>query len=96
MTFYITQKGRAYPMRTLKWDPSFHLKEETTLAIAWISFPSLTLNFFAEEAIFFLATAVRKPLQFDMATKNQTRPSYAIVKIEVDLLKEFAKRIKLV
>ncbi|KAH0658017.1 hypothetical protein KY289_026765 [Solanum tuberosum] len=31
----------------------------------------------------------------DMATKNQTRPSCARVKVEVDLLKEFPKRIKI-
>jgi len=30
-----------------------------------------------------------------MATKNQTRPSCARVKVEVDLLKEFPKRINI-
>ncbi|KAH0696199.1 hypothetical protein KY290_015827 [Solanum tuberosum] len=30
-----------------------------------------------------------------MATKNQTRPSCARVKVEVDLLREFPKRIKI-
>ncbi|WMV24739.1 hypothetical protein MTR67_018124 [Solanum verrucosum] len=67
--------------------------EETSTAIAWISFPSLPPNFFVEEAIFSLAAAVGKPLQVDLATKNQTRPSCARVKVEVDLLSEFPKRI---
>lgn len=51
--------------------------------------------FFGKEAIFSLARAVGKPLQVDMATKNQTRPSCARVKVEVDLLQEFPKRIKI-
>ncbi|KAH0639783.1 hypothetical protein KY285_036369 [Solanum tuberosum] len=65
----------------------------TSTAIAGISFPSLPPNFFVKEAVFSLATAVGKPLQVDLATKNQTRPSCAKVKVEVDLLREFPKRI---
>ncbi|KAG5624938.1 hypothetical protein H5410_010156 [Solanum commersonii] len=68
---------------------------ETTIAIAWISFPSLPPIFFGKEAVFSLAAAVGKPLQVDMATMNQTRPSCARVKVEVDLLREFPKRIKI-
>lgn len=64
----------------------FDPKEETTTAVAWISFPSLPPNFFGKEAIFSLAKVVGKSLQVDMATKNQTRPSCARVKVEVDLL----------
>ncbi|KAH0713421.1 hypothetical protein KY289_009380 [Solanum tuberosum] len=93
--FYIGQQNGTYPMRTLKWDPLFDPEEETSTAIAWISFPSLPPNFFGKETIFSLAVAVGKPLQVDMATKNQTRPSCARVKVEVDLLKEFPKRINI-
>ncbi|KAH0651620.1 hypothetical protein KY290_032943 [Solanum tuberosum] len=93
--FYITQNSWSFPMRTLKWDPLFNPEEETTTAIAWISFPSLPPNFFGEEAVFSLAAAVGKPLQVDLATKNKTRPSCARVKVEVNLLKEFPKRIKI-
>lgn len=80
-------------MRILKWDPLFDPEEETTTAIACISFPSLPSNFFGKEAIFSLAAAVGKPLQVDMATYNKTRPSCARVKVEVDLLGEFPKRV---
>ncbi|KAG5591557.1 hypothetical protein H5410_042071 [Solanum commersonii] len=93
--FYITSRGNSFPMRTFKWDPMFKAEAETTTAVAWISFPSLPPNFFGEEAIFSLASAVGKPLQVDLATRNQTRPSCARVKVEVDLLKEFPKRIKI-
>ncbi|KAH0665692.1 hypothetical protein KY285_026898 [Solanum tuberosum] len=93
--FYIEQQNWSYPMRTLKWDLLFDPEEETSTAIAWISFPSLPPNFFGKETIFSLAAAVDKPLQVDMATKNQTRPSCARVKVEVDLLKDFPKRINI-
>ncbi|WMV31015.1 hypothetical protein MTR67_024400 [Solanum verrucosum] len=93
--FYISQRNWSFPMRTLKWYPMFDPDEETTIAIAWISFPSLPPNFFGRETIFSLAAAVGKPLQVDMATRNQTRPSCARVKVEVDLLGEFPKRIKI-
>uniref|UniRef100_M1BH23 Non-LTR retroelement reverse transcriptase n=1 Tax=Solanum tuberosum TaxID=4113 RepID=M1BH23_SOLTU len=92
--FFITQNNWSFPMRTLKWD-TFNPEEETTTAIAWISFPSLPPIFFGKEAVFSLAAAVGKPLQVDMATRNQTRPSCARVKVEVDLLREFPKRIKI-
>lgn len=42
-----------------------------------------------------MATAVGKPLVIDKATNNQTRPSCARVKVEVDLLKELPKRIQI-
>ncbi|WMV42195.1 hypothetical protein MTR67_035580 [Solanum verrucosum] len=45
--------------------------------------------------MFSLASAVGKPLQVDLATQNKTRPSCARVKVEVDLLGEFPKRINL-
>ncbi|WMV15250.1 hypothetical protein MTR67_008635 [Solanum verrucosum] len=93
--FYLTQRQWSYPMRTLKWDPMFDPEEETTTAIAWISFPGLPPIFFVKEAIFSLAAAVGKPLQVDMATKNQTRPSCARVKVEVNLQGEFPKRINI-
>lgn len=42
-TFYITQKNWSFP---LKWDPMFNPEEETTTTITWISFPTLSPNFF--------------------------------------------------
>ncbi|WMV45111.1 hypothetical protein MTR67_038496 [Solanum verrucosum] len=93
--FYITQNNWSYPVRTLKWDPMFKPEKETTTAITWISFPSLPPIFFCKEAVFSVAAAVGKPLQVDMTTKNQIRPSCERVKVEVDLLKEFLKRIKI-
>lgn len=93
-TFYIMQLNVSYPMRTLKWDPMFNV-EETSIAIAWISFPSVPSNFFGKEAFFSLVVTVGKPFQVDMIIYNQIRPRCASVKVEVDLLSEFPKRIKI-
>ena len=41
------------------------------------------------------ALAVGKPLHVDLETNNKTRPSCARVKVDVNLLKEFLKRIKI-
>jgi len=40
-----------------------------------------------------MAKAVGKPLHVVMATISKSRPSFVKVKVEVDLLKEFLKRI---
>lgn len=80
-------------MRILKWDPLFDPKEETSIAIAWISLPALPPNFFGKETIFCLAAAVVKPLQVDMATNNKKRCSCARAKVEVDLLIELPKHV---
>ncbi|KAH0664979.1 hypothetical protein KY285_026185 [Solanum tuberosum] len=91
--FYIAYKNWNYPMRTLKWDPLFDPEEKTTTAIAWISLPSLPPIFFGKETIFSIATAIGKPLQVDLATNNKIRPSCARVKVEVDLMGDFPKRV---
>lgn len=61
--------------------------------IAWISFPAVPLNFFGKEVVFSFATAVDNPLHVDLATQNKTRPSCAKVKVKINLLGEFPKRI---
>ncbi|KAG5628412.1 hypothetical protein H5410_000129 [Solanum commersonii] len=48
-----------------------------------------------DEAIFSIAAAVGKPLTVDMATRNQTRPSCARVKIEVDLTAKLPQRVRI-
>ncbi|XP_060216902.1 uncharacterized protein LOC132644331 [Lycium barbarum] len=88
-------RNRYFPIRFLKWDPWFNPEEETTIAIAWISFPGLPTNLFDKESMFSLASAVGTPLIIDKGTHNRTRPSCARVKVEVDLLKELPKRIQI-
>lgn len=54
-------------MRTLMWDPMFDPKKETSIAIAWISFPSLPPDIFEKEVIFLL-DVVDKPLHIVLTT----------------------------
>ncbi|XP_060210327.1 stress response protein NST1-like [Lycium barbarum] len=93
--YYLKVHERHCQMRPLIWDPWFNPKEETSRAIAWISFTELPPNFFAREAVFSMATSVGKPLTVDLATANRTRPSCAKVKVEVDLLANLPKRINI-
>ncbi|WMV24325.1 hypothetical protein MTR67_017710 [Solanum verrucosum] len=94
--YYILAKDRySYPMRPLIYDAKFRVDEETTQAMAWISFPDLKPTFFVQEALFSIASVVGKPLQLDMATINKTRPSCARVKVQVDLLFNFPKHVEM-
>lgn len=72
----------------------FYPNKEISIAIDWISFPSLPQIFFGKEAMFSLATVVGKSLQVDLATQNKTRLSCVKVKVEVDLLGD-SKRINM-
>ncbi|KAH0713321.1 hypothetical protein KY289_009280 [Solanum tuberosum] len=51
--YYVKARNNYWQMRTLKWDPWFEPDVETTIGVAWISFPDPPPNFFANEAIFF-------------------------------------------
>ncbi|KAK4348318.1 hypothetical protein RND71_031073 [Anisodus tanguticus] len=91
----IKEKNQFHPMRTFKWETWFNPDEETSTAMAWISFLGLPPSFFGESTLFSLASAVGKPISIDAATRNKTRPSCAKVKVEVDLLKEHPKQIQI-
>lgn len=87
-SYYITAKNdRSYQMRPFIYDSKFKIEEETSQAIAWISFPNPLPTFFIKETLFTLTYAVGKPLKLDMVT-NKTRPSRARVKLQLDLLAE--------
>ncbi|WMV28843.1 hypothetical protein MTR67_022228 [Solanum verrucosum] len=93
--YYIIDKdGYAFQMRPLIYDTKFKPDEETTQAMAWISFPHLLPTFYGKEALFSLASAVGKPVQLDSATINKTRPSCARVKVQVDLLAELPEWVE--
>lgn len=84
----IAKDGIDNQMKTLIDDTNFKRGEETTQAMAWITFPNLLPTFFGKESIFSLATAIGKPIHLDMATINKTRPSCVRVKVQVDLAVE--------
>lgn len=87
--------GYHYQIRPLIYDSKFKIDEETPFALAWISFPNLLATFFVKECLCSIAAAVGTPLHLDMATINKTRPSCARVNVQVDLLADFTKKIRM-
>lgn len=55
----------------------------------------LPLNVFAKKALFSIASVVGKSLTVEMATKNQTRPSCTRVKVEVYLVANLPKKVRI-
>lgn len=83
-----SKDGYDYHMRPLIYDSKFKVNEEIPKALPCISFPNLLPTYFVNECLFSLASAVGKPLNFDMATINKTRPSCARLKVLIDLLEK--------
>ncbi|KAI0493470.1 hypothetical protein KFK09_023588 [Dendrobium nobile] len=75
-------------MRILKWMPFFDIKEESPIVPIWISFPDLRLHFFNSKVLHALGSIFGRPLQIDQATASRTRPSVAIILVEVDITKK--------
>lgn len=94
-TGYVKAKGDEFFFRTFPWTLGFNPKEETSMAVVWISFPGLPPNFFAKRSLLSIASAVGKSLAVDKATQDRTRPSAARVKVIIDLLDKHPKKIKL-
>lgn len=78
-------------MRPLIYDAKFKMKYETTQAMEWIYYPDLKPAFLVKESLFSLATAVGQLIQLDLATW----PNRARVKVQVDLLEELPKCVKI-
>ncbi|KAG5631408.1 hypothetical protein H5410_003125 [Solanum commersonii] len=91
----LLKDGYSYLMRTLIYDEKFNIDEETTQAMAWISFPDSKPTLFIKESIFSLANAFGKPLQLDSSTINKTISSCDRVKVQVDLLGDLPKFVEL-
>ncbi|KAH0650153.1 hypothetical protein KY284_030065 [Solanum tuberosum] len=90
--YYIGYKDvYSYRMRTLIYDARFQINEETTKALAWISFPNLLPTYFVKECLYSLASAVGEPVQNDLATINRTKPSCERAKVQVDLKSNLPK-----
>ncbi|KAH0717443.1 hypothetical protein KY285_013474 [Solanum tuberosum] len=94
--FYINcRDGYSYLMHTLIYDSRFKVSEETTMTMAWISFPNLFPTFFVKEVLLSIASAVGKSIDLDQATIKKTRPSCARVKVLVDLKGKFPNSVQM-
>lgn len=92
---YLKSKGDDYLCRTFPWTFGFNPKEETSMAVVWISLPGLPPNLFAKRSILSIASAVGKPLAIDKATQDRSRPSAARVKVILNLLDKHPEKITL-
>jgi hypothetical protein len=74
-------------MRILKWTPYFCTSEDPSIVLLWVMFEGLPLHFFNKIMLFALVSAVGKALMIDDAIATLTRPSLAMVGVEVDVSK---------
>ncbi|KAF3650767.1 hypothetical protein FXO38_16986 [Capsicum annuum] len=91
----MVKDGYAYEMQPLIYDSKFKSEEETTQAMAWISFTDLLPTFFGKKTLFSTANIVGKPIHLDNATINKIRPSCARVKIQVDLATNLPSNVEI-
>nr|XP_033515996.1 uncharacterized protein LOC104111582 isoform X2 [Nicotiana tomentosiformis] len=94
-TSYVKSNGGEFFFRTFPWTIGFNLREETSKAVVWISFPMLSPNLFAKKSLLSISSAVGKPLAVVKATHDRTRPSTARIKVLLDLLERHPKRVKI-
>ncbi|KAG5587532.1 hypothetical protein H5410_047966 [Solanum commersonii] len=81
--------------RVFSWSIGYNPKEETTLAVVWISLPNLSPDLFAKMPLLSIASAVGKPIAIDKTTQIKSRPSTGRVKVILDLMEKLSNRIRL-
>ncbi|KAG5607774.1 hypothetical protein H5410_029266 [Solanum commersonii] len=92
---YLLYNGEEHQCRVFPWSIGYNPKEETTLAVVWISLPNLSPDLFAKKSLLSIASAVGKPIAIDKATQIKSRPSTARVKVILDLMEKLPNCIRL-
>ncbi|CAI9099861.1 OLC1v1036743C1 [Oldenlandia corymbosa var. corymbosa] len=69
--------------------------EDPPVVPIWVSLCDLPIEYMQPEVIFSMATTIGQPLKVDTPTLNMTRPSAARFCVEVDLMKELPKSVKI-
>ncbi|KAG5610005.1 hypothetical protein H5410_021286 [Solanum commersonii] len=77
------------------WSIGYNPKEETTLAVVWISLPNLSPDLFTKKSLLSTASAVRKTITIDKATQIKSRPRIARVKVILYLMEKLPNRLRL-
>ncbi|KAL2235289.1 UNVERIFIED_CONTAM: hypothetical protein Sindi_1261100 [Sesamum indicum] len=68
---------QGFPMRILKWTPTFTPTQESSVVPIWVCFPELPADLFRKEALFSVASMIGSPLQIDALTLNKSKLSQA-------------------
>ncbi|KAH0697025.1 hypothetical protein KY290_014455 [Solanum tuberosum] len=92
---YLLYNGEEHQCRVFPWSIGYNPKEETTLAVVWISLPNLSPDLFAKKSLLSIASVVGKPIAIDKATQIKSRPSMVRVKVILDLMEKLPNRIRL-
>ncbi|KAG5626546.1 hypothetical protein H5410_011764 [Solanum commersonii] len=88
-------RGEQHLYRVFPWTIDFNSREETSMAVVWISLPRLSPDLFAKRSLLSMVSAVGRPIVIGKATQDKTRPSTARVKVILDLMDKLPKRIRL-
>ncbi|KAG0475756.1 hypothetical protein HPP92_015442 [Vanilla planifolia] len=86
---------RDFPMRLLKWSPSFRFDAEPSQVPVWVAFEQLPVHLFNKASLFSIAATLGKPLKVDTATAAMSRPNVAKVCVELDLASQLPDRIRI-
>lgn len=73
-------------MRVLKWTPDFNSAIESPLAPVWVRLPKLPYCLFHKAALVEIVNSIGKPLKVDHETEVQSRPAYARICVEMNVL----------
>ncbi|KAK4730979.1 hypothetical protein R3W88_023967 [Solanum pinnatisectum] len=92
---YLLYNGEEHQCRVFPWSIGYNPKEETMLAVVWISLPNLSPDLFAKKSLLSIASAIRKPIAIDKATQIKSRPRTERIKVILDLMEKFPNRIRL-
>lgn len=76
----------SFSMRIFRWSPDFRSDIESSVVPLWVSLPILPLFLFNKQCLFSICCTIGTPLTIDIANAEITRPSYANICIQVDLL----------
>ncbi|PKA62356.1 hypothetical protein AXF42_Ash009240 [Apostasia shenzhenica] len=74
-----------------KWESGFRTRYESPLALIWIAFSGLPIEFWGGLKSF--ASVFGKPIQLDKVTSDLTRPFVARVLVEFDARKSYPDEI---
>lgn len=79
-----------------RWSPDFDPTEaKITTTMAWIRFPTIALEYYAEAVILEVAKVFGRPIKVDSTTATVSRARFARVCVEVDLEKPLLSKFRL-
>ncbi|KZV48036.1 hypothetical protein F511_21457, partial [Dorcoceras hygrometricum] len=83
----------ALAIRLSKWTPEFKLEAESPIAPVWIRFPELPVHLYNKKGLYALAKILGNPIKIDDFIADETRGSFALVCVELNVLEQHPKQI---